>query len=116
MDEVGAMDVFGSAFCGGTRSEAAAEGGGRINPFPGRGGAGMAPKDGGFRRGGLEDLTTIAGKALGGFSSSMSTDISGMTKSLVLNPSVSMVGTLGTTGGAENTGACSFAWIGDGAV
>ena len=55
MDEVGAMEVFRRDFCGGTRKEAAAEGGGRRIPFPGRGGAGIAPNVGGFRRGGFVD-------------------------------------------------------------
>lgn len=53
MRDDGAMDVFGRTFVIGTRSEEAAEGGGRRAP-PGRGGAEL--NVGGFNRGGLLGL------------------------------------------------------------
>ena len=49
------MDVLESTFVCGTRSEAAADGGGRTELLDGRGGAGIDPNVGAFRRGGLED-------------------------------------------------------------
>ena len=59
MDELGAMEAFDKTFVGGTRNDAAAEGGGRSAPLPGRGGAGMRPMVGGLRRGGLDGLVKV---------------------------------------------------------
>lgn len=61
IEEVGASDAFGKAFVTGTRREAAAEGGGRRKPFPGRGGAWEPTKLGAFRRGGLDDRFSFGG-------------------------------------------------------
>lgn len=61
IDEVGAIEVFGYAFCGGILKDEALEGGGRTKPLPGRGGAGINPKAAGFNRGGLEDLFIVDG-------------------------------------------------------
>jgi len=109
MDEVGAIEVFGSALCGGTRSEAAAEGGGRINPFPGRGGAAMPPNVGGFRRGGLVDLVPIVDRAGERFSFvPFSSGISGIATSPFLAKSVSIAGRLRTTGGSGSVTETSF--------
>ena len=66
IEEVGAIDAFGRTFVGGTRREAAAEGGGRRTPFPGRGGADILPNVAGFRRGGLEDLICVTVGSRGG--------------------------------------------------
>ena len=66
MDEVGARDAPGRVFVTGTRRDAAAERGGRTEPFPGRGGAGIWPKVGGFRRGGLADLLAFGTGGRGG--------------------------------------------------
>lgn len=68
MEDVGAIAAFGRTFVGGTRNDAAEEGGGLMSPLPGRGGAGALPNVGGFRRGGLEDLmTTGVSCGAGGF-------------------------------------------------
>lgn len=61
MDELGAMEAFGRTFVGGTRNDAAADGGGRREALPGRGGAGIWPMVGGFRRGGLGGLMKEGG-------------------------------------------------------
>lgn len=74
----------------------------------------MPPKEGGFRRGGLEDLTTIVGGGFEGFSCSRFTEISGIGMSLVLVSLVSLVGTLKTTGGVGEGGAGSFGGAGAG--
>ncbi len=57
----GAIDVLERTFVCGTRSDAAAEGGGRTAVLDGRGGAGIDPITGAFNRGGLEDLPRGAG-------------------------------------------------------
>ena len=57
----GAIEVFESTLVCGTRKEAAVDGGGRTTPFEGRGGAGMLPNVGGFKRGGLEDRVRRSG-------------------------------------------------------
>jgi hypothetical protein len=49
------MDVFERTFVAGTRREDAADGGGRRAEPPGRGGAGMLLKVGGFSLGGLDE-------------------------------------------------------------
>jgi hypothetical protein len=55
MSAEGAIEVFERTLVAGTRSDDAADGGGRTDkPLLGRGGAGMEPKVGGFRRGGLD--------------------------------------------------------------
>ena len=69
IEDVGARDAFGRAFVTGTRREAAAEGGGRINPFPGLGGGAKLPELAGFRRGGLDDLFSCGGRAGGAMES-----------------------------------------------
>ena len=53
----GAIDVFESTLVCGTRSDAAADGGGRTEVFEGLGGAGIDPNVEGFKRGGLEDFS-----------------------------------------------------------
>lgn len=53
VDEVGAMEVFGSTFVEGTRKEDAADSVGRRAEPAGRGGAGMPLNVGGFSLGGL---------------------------------------------------------------
>ena len=60
IEEVGAKDAFGRGFVIGTRREAAAEGGGRTKPLPGRGGT-ARPVLGGARRGGSGGLFSIGG-------------------------------------------------------
>lgn len=52
----GAIDVFESTLVCGTRSDAAADGGGRTEVLEGLGGAGIELNVGGFKRGGLEGL------------------------------------------------------------
>jgi hypothetical protein len=66
MDDVGASDAFGRGFVVGTRREAAADGGGRTKPLPGRGGADALLNVGGLRRGGLDGLLNLGGGGGGG--------------------------------------------------
>jgi hypothetical protein len=61
MEDVGARDAFGRGLVTGTRNEAAADGGGRTKPWPGRGGAERALILGGFKRGGLAGLDSRSG-------------------------------------------------------
>lgn len=107
MEEVGAVEALRSGFVGGTRREAAADGGGRINPLPGLGGGARLPKLGGFRRGGLDGL--IGGADDGGvgldiwgvsgvFTNGISAFRAGGVDSSALGGLVSSNGTGGTVG------------------
>ena len=58
MSDEGAIEALERTFVAGTRSDEAADGGGRTGmPLLGRGGAGIELRVGGFRRGGLDVLT-----------------------------------------------------------
>jgi len=61
IEEVGAREAFGRTLVAGTRRDAAAEGGGRTKPLPGRGGGARLLADDGFRRGGLDGLFSFGG-------------------------------------------------------